>query len=93
MKDPDIISDTRETQQQLNNSEKMKQQNTQNSSALLVTSTNKNEIPKEITTKFTSKNVHVLKCNNQIKELHTVLRDRFYFYKYQIIFYFFLTRF
>lgn len=70
MKDPDIISDTRENNhfQTVEKDKKMKQQ--QNS--LLI------PIQKELNDikLYKNRNVNVLKCNNQIKELHTVLRDK-----------------
>jgi hypothetical protein len=69
MKDPDIISDTREIQQN-SISDKPKANNSLNLSPLLLSNTS--DFSPNL---FTGK-VNVLKCNNQIKELHTVLRDR-----------------
>lgn len=91
MKDPDIISDTRELtnhcqqekQDKQHNMEKeqkkikqLAQQQPPNLNSLLIPI--KNEIAKDLTDfrSYTNGNVNVLKCNNQIKELHTVLRDR-----------------
>ena len=78
MKDPDIISDTRETnhfqQQHIMEKEKKSiKQLANHSNSLLI------PIKTEINNDFklyANRNVHLLKCNNQIKELHTVLRDK-----------------
>ena len=87
MKDPDIISDTRETtnhfQEKQNNMEKEQKKTKQPQQSLQQYSNSllipiKNEIAKEINDlkSYFNSNVNVLKSNNQIKELHTVLRDR-----------------
>lgn len=82
MKDPDIISDTRETnhfqQQQhiMENDKKLIKQVANHSNSLLIPI--KNEINTDVKL-YANRNVHVLKCNNQIKELHTVLRDKYVF--------------
>ena len=68
MKDPDIISDTRENHQTV---DKSKQQSGTTGSPLI----NK-KLTEIFDVKSISKNINVLKCNNQIKELHTVIRDR-----------------
>ena len=81
MKDPDIISDTRETNhfQQQHSTEKdkkiMKQiaNHSSNANSLLIPI--KTEVNNDVKL-YANRNVHVLKCNNQIKELHTVLRDK-----------------
>ncbi len=89
MKEPDIISDMKELNQQHNLLvEKLKQQqqhasnntnsnntngsNNGSSAPLNGTMNIKSELPSY---KFPP-NVNVLKCNNQIKELHTVIRDK-----------------
>lgn len=81
MKEPDLISDMKD--QQPNLETKLKQNSTNNS-----TNNNNNSSLKtiqsksELSVKFNiepiklSPKINVLKCNNQIKELHTVLRDK-----------------
>jgi len=61
MKEPDLISNMKDSQQSI--VEKLKH----NSSS----SSLKNDLT------LSSEKINVLKCNNQIKELHTVLRDRY----------------
>lgn len=69
MKEPDIILNMKENHQQnLILTEKLKHSNSFASNGLSC----KNELSQH---KFSS-NVNVLKCNSQIKELHTVIRDR-----------------
>ncbi len=60
MKEPDLISNMKDSQQSI--VEKLKH----NSSS----SSLKNDIT------LSMEKINVLKCDNQIKELHTVLRDR-----------------
>jgi hypothetical protein len=83
MKEPDIISDMKDLNQQQNIIvEKLKQQQHQqgnNSNGKGVTASAINNamgIKPELPLLKLSPNVNVLKCNNQIKELHTVIRDK-----------------
>ena len=90
LKDPDIISDMKESAK-VDKSSSIKSQQ----SSISTTVNNNDHVPSpasllipvkksgdnlkdlQIEKKFNiPKNVHVLKCHNQIKELHTVLRDR-----------------
>lgn len=90
MKAPDIISDMKEHNKQILTEKNVKP--AQNSIVIPIknnkTSTAINENNVNTTNKVTlqsdpdfesylkSNNINVLKCNNQIKELHTVLRDK-----------------
>jgi len=83
MKAPDIISDTKKNKQQQNKlTEKIKSTEikTMSSSSNNLLSTNTSSMltsDKLSYEEFLQKHqINVLKCNNQIKELHTVLRDR-----------------
>ena len=76
MKAPDIISDTKKNKQQQNKmTEKIK-----SSEIKTILSTNTSSVLTSDNLsyeEFLQKHqINVLKCNNQIKELHTVLRDR-----------------
>jgi hypothetical protein len=100
MKEPDLISNMRETTHQPPNIEKLKRNtskpdlqtksNNSNSNNLINSSCNNNNnngninnaIDKRLKYTFGPNQyefpdkIKVLKCHNQIKELHTVLRDR-----------------
>ncbi len=100
MKEPDLISNMRETTHQPSNLEKLKRNtskpdlqsksNTNSNNNLLNISNNtsnncnstNHENDKRLKYTFGmnhyefSDKIKVLKCHNQIKELHTVLRDR-----------------
>ncbi|CAF0750555.1 unnamed protein product [Brachionus calyciflorus] len=70
MKEPDLISDMKESQQQ-------QQHQVQQTKPIFTLGTKTDSTSKLIdlaNLKLTNK-ISVLKCNNQIKELHTVLRD------------------
>ena len=81
MEEPDIIMNTKENHQSL--VEKIKHQQSQNNTFNTKGTSNLTNgdhavVSKNVETpsfKYSS-NINVLKCNNQIKELHTVLRDR-----------------
>jgi hypothetical protein len=82
MKEPDLISNMRETQH--TTIEKLKQKpDLQTRTVSNSCNSNVENQPTEIgNIKFSfgnnqfSEKIKVLKCHNQIKELHTVLRDR-----------------
>lgn len=84
MKAPDIISDMKEHNKQVLSEKQIKQDNSLliaakgvNSKKVSQTVSIPNEIKKnEMDNFLTEYRISVLKCNNQIKELHTVLRDR-----------------
>ena len=89
MKYPDIISDTRgennnnsnHFQQNMEKDKKLKQTNSSTNVSLLIPIKNETTISSGSSSSetkiYTNKNVFVLKSNNQIKELHTVLRDKY----------------
>lgn len=84
MKEPDLLSSTKEVMKEINNHqqqnggslvEKLKKTNS-NSSLNNALSPSKVCIEQTPSGYKLPNNVNVLICNNQIKELHTVLRDR-----------------
>ena len=91
MKAPDIISDMKEHNKQIlsENINKIRSSsstssNSDSSNSLLVQAikTNNNAKPaltnkSELDKYLLENKISVLKCNNQIKELHTLLRDRY----------------
>ena len=83
MKEPDLISDMKDQQPNLEtkikqNSNNNSTNNNNNINATLKTLQQKNEssVKFNIEPIKLSPKINVLKCNNQIKELHTVLRDK-----------------
>lgn len=78
MKTPDIISDMKE----INKKVLIEQTKPSEASLLIPITKNKSSnepmspTQNEIEKYLSQNNIKVLKCNNQIKELHTVLRDR-----------------
>lgn len=84
MKAPDIISDMKEHNKQILAEKQIKQDNslliaakTVNAKKAPLNVTIPNDIKKVEADNFLAEyKIGVLKCNNQIKELHTVLRDR-----------------
>ena len=84
MKAPDIISDMKEHNKQILSEKQIKQDNslliaakTVNNKKVPLTVTIPNDVKNNETDAFLADyKISVLKINNQIKELHTVLRDR-----------------
>jgi hypothetical protein len=64
---PDIISDMKEH---------MKEQLLKDKSATELTKQTKTQMDEDIQKYLEANKINVLKCNNQIKELHTLLRDK-----------------
>lgn len=95
MREPDIISNMKETSTQLSHVEKLKQQQDHSNKNELNGHKTETTTTTAVSTTTTTclmngatpatfgdcklmlkSNINVLKCNNQIKELHTVIRDK-----------------